>query len=176
MCNPMLFMAAATAVSAFGSMQQGRLARRAKNYEARVRENEAIQAKNIGIEKENIQREKTQQLISRQRARLGASGVELGTGTPFALQEGAAILGEADALRVRRNYDARAETLQAEAGLSRFEGEAAETAGQTRAFGQILGAAGQFAGSGIADNWFNSESAAVVGTPLGGETTFASYA
>ena len=124
-------------------------------YNARRSENEATQTRNKGVEEENTQRQKTAQLLSEQRAQLGASGVSLASGSPLQLQEDTELLGEIDARRIKSNYDLQAQSLDDEAGLQLSNAGAQRTAGNNAMFGSALGAAGSVAGS-----WYTPSSSA----------------
>lgn len=171
MCTPelMITMKAAapylTAASAimqgYAAQQQGEYAAGVARYNARQQENEATRIRNISIEEENKQRRLTAELLSKQRAQLGAANVELTTGSALSLQTDTALLGEVDALRIRENYELEATAMEEQAELTRAEGEAKAAAGRA-AFGtSILTAGGAFLGSGVADKWFTPQSAAL---------------
>lgn len=177
MCSPTLILASAvglkavSAVStAYAQREQGKYAKGVAEYNARVTENEATRTRNVGTERENQVREQTAQLIGQQRAQLGASGVDIGTGTPLKLQETAETLGEVDALRVRRTFGEKATSLETQAEFTREQGKAAEQAGKQQAVGTLLSGAASiglmFASGGVADKWFTAGSAANSGTAL----------
>jgi len=164
MCTPIAALATATVVSGVFSAQQqlrqGRFQQGVAEYNARVAENEAEQVRRVGAERENVQRQRTAELISRQRAQLGASGVDVGSGSALQLQEDAQVLGEVDALRIRRNFEDRATGLETQASLTRQQGEAARSASRSATFGTLLGTAARVGVSGVADKWFTPKSAA----------------
>jgi len=117
---------------------QGEYKKGVADYNAQVAENEAKQVKTAGLEAENAQRRKTAELLSRQRAQIGASGVDLTTGSALQLQEDTETLGEVDALRIRSNFQRHADALRAGAGLTRSAGEFSLLAGRRAAQGTIL--------------------------------------
>ena len=174
MCNPMAFMMAATVLQGYTANLQGRFQERVAGYRARVAENKAVQTRNRGVEEEIAQREATEQMAARQRARLAAAGVDITKGSPLALQEETALLGEVDALTIRRNFQEQAAVFDQEAGVSLFEGEQDRNTGRNEFTGSILGAVGKGIGGGVADKWFNSKSSAV--TMRGSGQTFESFA
>jgi hypothetical protein len=145
--------------------QQGVYDRGVAEYNARVQENEAEKVTQAGTEAENAQREKTEQLISTQRAQLAAGNIDVSSGTPLHLQEDTVALGEADALRIRSNYIDRADALRQRAQMTRAGGAMAESAGKQAAFGSLLQGAGGFIGQGVSSKWFSSSSAANTGGP-----------
>lgn len=177
MCEPTTIMAvmtvASTAVQMQAQRQEGRYKRGVAEYNARVAENEAQETRAAGVEAENIQRRKTALLLSKQRAQLGAAGVELGTGSALQLQEDTVTLGEADALRIRSNFEAKVGSLETGAALTRSQGAFAESIGKARAAGTLLSGAGKVIDTGVADKWFKPDSAANVSTfgPRSGRDT-----
>lgn len=165
MCEPTTIMAAVAVVSgAFTAQQQraqGKFQKGVADYNARVAENEAEETRAAGVERENIQRRRTAELISKQRAQLGAANVDIGSGSALQLQEDAEILGEADALRIRSNFERRAGSLDTSAALTETQGEFAESAGRNAAVGTLLSSAGKALDTGVADKWFTPNSTAV---------------
>jgi hypothetical protein len=155
----------------FGALQQSKAAkaeaRNAKgvaDYNARVAENRAEETRNVGVEAENVQRRKTAQLLSKQRAQLGAAGVDLMSGSAFALQEDTVALGEADALRIRGNTDSEVDSLRTSAGLTKQQGDYAVAAGNNASNAALIGG---IASSGsalskraVSEKWFTTKSSA----------------
>lgn len=165
MCNPALAMVAVTLVSSAYSAnqqrQQGEFQRGVVEYNAKVAENEAEETRRAGVEQENIQRRRTAELLSKQRAQLGAANVDLSSGSALQLQEETVALGEADALRIRSNFENRAVALETGAALTQGQGAFAEQAGRGAATGTLLQGASSALGTGVADKWFTPTSAAV---------------
>ena len=173
MCNPTLLAVASVVTTvAQGYMAKQQAKQQAEyedgvaRYNVRQQENEAQRITNKGVEEENEQRRRVLETMSSQRAQFGASGVDPLTGSALQVQEDTLLLGEVDALRVRKSYQEQAESLMEQSELTLYEGKA--RAGLTRqrgrnAFtGALLTAGGEFAGSGVADKWFTPRSAAVV--------------
>lgn len=153
MCDPVsvsIALTIATTVAAgYAQKQQGEHEDDIAKYNARVTENEVEKVRTKGVEEENIQRQKTAQLVAKQRAQIGAAGVSLTSGTPLDIQEDTVLLGEVDALRVRSNFEQEAESLEEKAELTRAHGKFARRAGQA-AFRSSLGPA-----LGAASKWFD---------------------
>lgn len=167
MCDPVSMATIAVVqgtYTAYQQVQEGKYQRGVAEYNARVAENEAQQTINKGVEAENIQRQRTAELISKQRAQLGAANIDLGSGSALQLQEDAATLGEVDALRIRSNFEDQAKSLEIGAELTRNQGRQAERAGKMKAFGTLLGTTAAVAGTGVADKWFTPNSAGVTQT------------
>jgi hypothetical protein len=164
MCDPVtgtILTVASTLMSAKAARDQGQYQKDMSNYNARVAENEAEEVRNVGVEEENKQRRATAQLLSKQRARLGASGLELGSGSALQLQEETEELGEIDAGRIKSNYADKATSLDTGAGLTRIEGANAAKAGNNRAFGTLLSG-----GAKVAGKWYDDKSAANNPAPI----------
>ena len=171
MCTPTLLTmtkVAATTMTAgsfisqgIAKQQQGRHANQVANYNARALENEAKQTRVRGVEEERLSRQRTAQLISKQRAQLGAASVEIDTGSALNIQEDVELLGEADAFRLKSNFERKAKSLEEQARITRFGGRAKLAAGEAAFTGSLLGAGGSLLGAGVADKWFSSDSAAL---------------
>lgn len=169
MCGPVTAVvtavqAAAAVAQGFQRRQQGRFQQDVARFNARQQENEATLTRRRAVEEETEQRRATAELISRQRAVLGAAGVDVEFGSALQLQQDAAALDEIEARRIRSNIGLQAESLEQQAEITRAEGTAARRAGDV-AFGtSILGAAGRIAdspfGERVAGKWFNRRSVA----------------
>lgn len=167
MCEPTMVAGGALLVSSMFTAQQqraqGEFQQGVAEYNARVAENEAQQIRNKGVEEENIQRRKTAELLSKQRAQLAARNVDLTTGSALQLQEETEELGEVDALRIRSNTDDQVQAALSQADLTRTEGQFAKEASRGRAVGTLLSGAAGASGTGVADKWFTSTSSALTG-------------
>ena len=167
MCEPMTIMAATSVLSAgftaTQALRQGKAQEGIAKYNARVAENKAQETLNAGVEQENAKRQATAELISKQRAQLGASGIDLDSGSALQLQQDAQQLGEVDALRIRSNAQGQAAALSTKADLTLLEGTNARKAGQSKAFSSLLGGVSSALGTGVADKWFTPASSALQG-------------
>jgi hypothetical protein len=169
MCEPATIAYAAVAlVGAVSASQQqraqGKFQKGTARFNARQAENEATQTRNKSVIEENKSRRSTSELVSRQRARLAASNVDVSSGSALQLQEDAALLGEVDALRIRSNLESKAVSLEDQAQLTLRSGEFAEQAGRNAATGTLLSAAGDIAGNeqvagAVNSKWYSSDSA-----------------
>lgn len=168
MCEPMTIATTLAVVSTVGqgyaAKKQGKYQKGVADYNARVQDNEATEVRAKGVEEENIQRERTAKLLSKQRAQMGAANVELGTGSALDIQEETELLGEVDALRIKSSFERKATSLETGAELTRAEGEAAEAKGKQAFLGSLLSAGGQGIGAmggggGVASKWFTPDSA-----------------
>jgi hypothetical protein len=168
MCEPAsiaLTMAVVSTVSqGYAAKQQGKHAKGVAKYNARVKENEATLTRTKGVEEENAARQRTAQLLSKQRAQLGAANVDLTSGSPLDLQEDTVLLGEVDALRIKGNFQRGAGSLEQQAELTRAGGAAAEAGGKSAFGASLLSAGGQVAGK-----WYTPDSAGATST-IGGRS------
>jgi hypothetical protein len=168
MCEPVsigmaIVAVASAAMQAKSQREQGKFQHGTAKYNARVAENEAVETANVGTEEEMKHRRATAELLSKQRAKLGAAGVSLGSGSALQLQEDTQTLGEVDALRIRSNFRSQAAALETGAELTRAEGKFAESAGKKAAIGTLFSTAGGVAGTGVADKWMTPSSSARAG-------------
>lgn len=172
MCEPvtigLALSAASTVMQGYAAKQEGKYKEGVANYNTRRSENEAQREKNIGIQEENKQREATAQMQSAQRAQLAASGVDINTGSAANIQADTEMLGEIDALTIRRNYTDSSQAMMDSAELERAQGKAARKAGNNAFTGSLISAAGTALSSGVADKWLTPKSAANWSTAHGG--------
>jgi len=168
MCSPALVaIGISTAYQAYTQKQRAKYESDIQKYNARVAENQAQRVRAAGTEEELAHRRKVAQLLSKQRAQLGAAGVELESGTPEQLQTDVVTLGEADALRIRSNVDTRVSALNTQAELAYSQSEMIESAGNMQAAGTLLSGGAAALSTGVADKWFTPNSAANQGaSPL----------
>lgn len=110
---------ASTAVSTIGAAQQAQAQQAQFEYKAAVDRNNALLAQyqaedaiKRGAQEAETQREKVQQMIGKQRAAFGASGLQVNTGTALLIQEDTAELGELDALTIENNAEREAQALR----------------------------------------------------------------
>lgn len=166
MCTPTAYVVmtlATTAMSMKAASDQADYESDVAAYNKRVAENDAQKLRNVGTEKENIQRQKTAQLISKQKAQLGAFNVQLGTGSAVDIQEDTAMLGEIDAMRIRSNTDEAVTAKMSQATLIESEGKNAQVAGRNKQIGTMLGAASSIAGTAVNNKWYTPNSSAKIG-------------
>ncbi len=179
MCDPVTVGVALTAFSAVGQAKaqydQGVYQNDVAKYNARILENQAQDVRNQGNQAENAHRQQVAQLVSKQRAQLAANGLSLDSGSALQLQDDATTLGEADALRIRGNYNSEVDAIKSKASLVRSEGKMALSAGKRNAAGSLLSSAGGMLGTGVADKWFTPNSAANTATTLNGSTATLKY-
>lgn len=158
MCELMTALTiASTVMGAAGAIQQGKAQAAASNYNAQVSEMNATladrrarDALERGALEEQQKRQEVAQLQGRQRAAMAANGVDLTFGSPLDTLVDTAVLGELDALTIRRNaareaydYNVQGVNGRADATLNRMNAKAAKTGGYLAAAGTVLGGAGK---------------------------------
>jgi hypothetical protein len=143
---------AGVATSAYGAYEQGQATAANANYQAQVARNNAQIARAnaalteaSGAARETAQGMKTASTVGKMKAAMGASGVDVNTGSNAAVTGAAAKLGALDALTIRSNtareaygYEVAATSDIAESQLLEAEAKQAETAGDINALGTFL--------------------------------------
>jgi len=150
---PVALTVASAGVSAVGQIQAANADAEARRYNARVAEmnaelsrRRAKDAAERGARDEQRKRQEIAALKGKQQAALAANGVDLSFGSPLDTIVDTAMLGELDALTIRRNaanesydYLVQAENGRADAVLNRMGADAAQTGGYLQAAGTLLG-------------------------------------
>lgn len=164
--------AASTAISALGSIQQGKAAQASANYNAEVQQNNATVAQQnatlAGREgAANAEREgmKARANVGAIKAAQAANGIDVNTGSAVDVQSGAEENGLLNAITVRSNatrqaygYQTQAASDTGQAQLDRAQGKNAETAGYVNAAGTLLGNTSKGINSGAYDSLISSKS------------------
>jgi hypothetical protein len=138
--------AANTIQSAVGQRRQGEYQAGVADLNAGLADQQAKDAIGRGAESEALSRQGTRQLIGAQRAALGASGVDLESGSALDLQKDAAGLGELDALHIRNNAAREARGYKIDALNYRSRAETARTTSRNGATSTLLTGAANMAG------------------------------
>jgi hypothetical protein len=147
MCEPTTWiMVAGMVISAAGSASQGAAQKKAAEANAKVQTIMANDALERGKAAEASQRRKTAALKGQQAARFGAGGGEVNTGSALEILADTAEFGELDALRIRSNAEREAFGFLSAAAISTAQGKNAQTSGNLKAAGSIIGAAGMVSG------------------------------
>ena len=100
-----------------GMYQQNKVA----EYNAKLAEQQAEEAKKAGLRQETAHRQKVTQILASQRAQMAGSGVMVGAGSFGDVLERTQVLGEQDALAERYNAYNRAFGYTAQAAASRAQ-------------------------------------------------------
>ena len=135
---------AGAAVSAVGAVSQGAAAQKQARFNARQAELEAQRRDQIARAEAGAFRKQQSKLLARQRALLGASGLDPGSGTPLLVAGETAGEVELQARRILAGGQAEATRLRNQATLERASGRAARTAGVLRGGALLLQGVGGF--------------------------------
>lgn len=137
-------IAAGAAISAGGQIISGIQQKKAADYSAKVYENEAITQKAAAAYEEERHRDEVRRFIGIQRARYGASGIDISAGgSAQAVINDTAAQGEMDALAIRYGGDVAAIEARNRAKMSKFEGKSAFSSGLFNAGATLLSGAGK---------------------------------
>lgn len=147
--------AAGTVVGVMGQQQQARAAQNRADFQAKQARIQAEDALKRGAVEEQAQRRKTAALEARQAALMGASNLDLSSGSPLAILGDTAQLGELDAQTIRGNSQREKASYLSQASLFDMEGDAAASAGNLASFGTALGGVAQ-----LSERWYRPWSAA----------------
>lgn len=142
-----------TLIGGAAQIQAGNAQAAASRYNAQVSEMNATLADRAakdalerGKVEEQKQRMEVAALQGRQRAAIGANGVDMSFGSPLDTLVDTAVMGELDALTIRRNaareardYEVQGVNYRADATLSRMNAKASQTGGFLAAAGTVLG-------------------------------------
>ena len=161
-----LLLVAATALSAASSIQQGRAADKAAQFNARALEADAKQAKAVAAFEARLARERGAKLLGRQRAAAGASGISL-EGSPLLVMGETAANIERDALAIEFGGAARAAALRNQAAGERFAGRQAKRAGFFKAGTTVLGSAASFGAGSLAGGGASKSTGSFTATKRG---------
>jgi hypothetical protein len=155
----------------FGSIIGGRAQGASASYASQVARNNAIVAEQnaqyaitVGEGQAVQQGMKTGALIGTQKAKQGASGVDVNMGSPAAVRESTAELGRFDELTILSNamqkahaFRTQAMNFEAEAGLHSQRASYARTAGMIEGFSSLIGGA-----SSVSDKWLHYQRVGVL--------------
>lgn len=128
---------------------------KALKQNAEAKRLEAKDTRVAGYQQGDKQRERGDQFKGSQRAQLGASGVDINSGTAGQIQEDTARLSEYDARVIENNALRQAWGLESDAQMLDYEAEVTKKNALLGAFGSILGVSAS-AGQGYQD-WQNSK-------------------
>jgi hypothetical protein len=130
---------AGAGISAYSMYQQGQAQQDMAEYNAKVAENQAKHEADVSRENATRQREMNRRQISAIRARMAGSGVSLSQGSSLDVIGAAASELELATLDLFREGEARQVTYRNQAGIERWQGEQAATAGKIGAIGSLIG-------------------------------------
>ena len=139
------FSLAGLALSAFGTvtsaqaqLQQGAVQNQIAQYNANVMQQRAQQVRELAAAKEAMQRRINGRQQGQIVAAYGASGVDVGQGTPLEVLHDAATEGELQAQLIHYGGEVDANNLMTQSYLDIASGQAASSAAQTGAMSTLL--------------------------------------
>lgn len=131
-----VLVAASTAMTAVGTIQQGQAAasqanaqQQAQQYNAIVKKQNAALARQQAGAREEQQRRGARQVLGQQRAALAQAGIGEG-GSALDIEEQSAVRAELDALTIAYEGELQAKGLLASAQQDIYQGEVAAAAGE----------------------------------------------
>lgn len=131
-------LAASTVFTAYSAVKQGQDAKNIADYNADMQRQAADMEVQRGATEAAEHRQKVKQMISRQNAAFGASGVEGSTGSAADVMTETAGMGELDALRIVNNAQRQAWGLESQAKITKYEGKQARTQGYLKGTATLL--------------------------------------
>ena len=134
-------MVAGGALNAYASAKEGEATAAQLEYRARMARLQAADAEGRGEAGAAQVRTAGSQAISQARADLGASGIEMQSGSPVAALAEIRAVSELDALMVKTNAAREAWGLRAEAEGMQYAAKEAKRQGRLGAIGGFLGGA-----------------------------------
>lgn len=144
MCDPTggvltaALLAGGAAVTAYGQYQVGQYEQKVANMNAKLAGQQARDAEARGNIAEQTHLQKVRQMLGAQRARLGASGIEVNSGTALDLTTDTARMGAMDALTIRNNAAREAWGYRVQGVNYKAQGELAAAQGTNQAMGTLL--------------------------------------
>lgn len=132
---------AASAVSAYASYQAGVEQKRAADFNARMAEYNAENARRAAQAKAEIYQKEVNRRMGTIRQQFAASGVELGPGTPLTVLMDSASNAARDIVRIKAGGEAAAWSFLSEGELQRSAGESAMKQGELGAGASLLAGA-----------------------------------
>lgn len=131
-----------TGLSAVSSYQQGQDQKAIARNNAILEEGQAEQTQKSGVIAQNQYRRQVTQLLGRQRSIIAGNNLQ-NAGSPLALQEDTAAIGEADIANIRNQAALDAYGFKVSAGQSNQRGTNYARAGSASAFADLASAAGK---------------------------------
>lgn len=132
---------AATGVTAYSTIQQGKFAADSAREEARAADFQARDALQRGVIEQDRHSLQVRRALGTQLARYGASGADVGSGSPLTVMADTAQLGKMDELVIRNNAAREAWGLTEQAKITRAKGRAARQAAYSQATASLLSGA-----------------------------------
>ena len=141
--NSAIATVAAAGFSAYSSYQSGKSQQAVADYNAKVQEIQAQDARARGGFEANQKRKEVSAVLGQQQTQLAANGVETSSGTALTLASDTAWAGEMDAKTIEVNALRAAYGYEQEAVGTRLQGKAARRNANGQAIGSLLGGVSQ---------------------------------
>lgn len=145
-----VLMVAVAAYAAYTQREAAKDEQKMMEYQAKLAEREGGLAESQARREADAHRKAVRRLIGTQRAKLAASGVDIGSGSPLELFAQTAYDGEMDAQDIIYAGKISKNTMSLRAEMSRFRGRVAMVQGQRQAIGTLAsgtaGAMGSYRG------------------------------
>lgn len=139
--EPTTMAAAAIGASGFlsfkGNQASAKAARQTAEYNAKVKEQEAILLQRAKTEEEKNLRQQSERLIAKQRVATAASGIQM-SGSPMQALADTYFNTEYDALKIQYASEVEQTRMMSAATLIRAEGAARSRALKTKAYQSLL--------------------------------------
>lgn len=139
---PLVLAAVGGVMAAKGQMDAGRAQQEAANFNAKQDEIEAAQTRDAYRDQAEKIRRMGRAQASEAKAAYSASGVSVGSGTPVLINDQIQNDTESDAYNTILTGNRRADSLEAQAAMSRRSGASMAKVGQRAATGSLLSTAG----------------------------------
>ena len=120
-----------------GNMAAAKAARQVAEYNAQVKEQEAILLARAKVDEERQLRVQSERIVGQQRATTAASGITM-SGSPLQALADTYFATEKDALRIQYASEVEQTRALADANLTRAEGKARSSAMKTQAYSSLL--------------------------------------
>jgi hypothetical protein len=127
------------AVGAASQINQGQIAKAQAKNNAILAGYESDQVGKNSVADQNRMRQQVRQMLGRQRAVIGANGIQ-DLGSPLAVQEDTAAMGEEDIANIRNQAALEQYGLKIGAKDALYRGDQAATAANANAFGTLASA------------------------------------
>lgn len=149
MPEPMAIAAGASVIGSIlgfkGNQQAARIAEKTAEYNAQVRENEAVLLQRAKVDQEANLRRSNDRLTASQTVATAKSGIEM-SGSPYLALADSYFAMERDALRIQYASDIEQANAMAEAAMSRATGAARASGFRTASYVNLLNGASTVAG------------------------------
>lgn len=139
-------MMAGQVLSVVGTLAQGNQAAAVASRNADAMKQQATETRRATVERENLTRDRSAQVLSGQRAAMLQNGIDPTAGTAAIGTEQSTRDADMDALTLRYQGLLQAQQMDTQADLTRWEGQAKKRQSRISAVGQLLNASSSYLG------------------------------